>query len=123
MPSPTDAAPADRRRLLLSLGVHNGVAGVLERTGLTRRCRRRACTRCPHGPFAAGGSPYYADLVAHHFEAAGAPIEAGQRCLDFGGSSGRVVRVLKAALPDVGMVRVRSDRGRHRVGAGRTSTA
>jgi SAM-dependent methyltransferase len=54
------------------------------------------------GPAAAGGSPYYADLVADALRAVNAPLEAGQRVLDFGCSSGRVVRVLAAAHPDIG---------------------
>jgi SAM-dependent methyltransferase len=55
------------------------------------------------GPLAAGGGLNAADLVADSLEAAGAPIErlAPARALDFGGSSGRVARVLQAAYPDV----------------------
>ena len=83
--------------MLLSLGVHHGVAGVLERTGLTAGDAARGGARDVRRAPGRGGSPYYADLVAHHFEAPARRIEAGQRCLDFGCSSGRVVRVLKAA--------------------------
>lgn len=55
------------------------------------------------GPLAAGGGFNAADLVADALEAAGTPIDAlaPARALDFGGSSGRVVRVLQAAWPEV----------------------
>jgi SAM-dependent methyltransferase len=98
MPETSDAL--ERRRLLLSLGVHHRVTGVLERTGLTPAEPPEGVHSMSRGPLAAGGSPYYADLVADGFETAGAPIEAGMSCLDFGCSSGRVVRVLASAFED-----------------------
>jgi SAM-dependent methyltransferase len=53
------------------------------------------------GAAAAGGSTYYADLVADSLRESGLEIADGQAGLDFGCSSGRVVRVLAAAHPGV----------------------
>jgi SAM-dependent methyltransferase len=53
------------------------------------------------GALAAGGSYYYADLVADALGATGFELQHGQAGLDFGCSSGRIVRVLAAAHPDL----------------------
>ncbi len=53
------------------------------------------------GAAAAGGSTYYADLVVDSLRQTGFGLEPGQTGLDFGCSSGRVVRVLAAAYPDL----------------------
>jgi SAM-dependent methyltransferase len=53
------------------------------------------------GPLAAGGTAYYADLVVDALDLLGIDLDAGLRGLDFGCSSGRVVRVLAAAYPNV----------------------
>jgi SAM-dependent methyltransferase len=52
------------------------------------------------GPLAGAGGLYEADLVADALLGAGARIDDVRTGLDFGCSSGRVVRVLAAALPD-----------------------
>lgn len=54
-----------------------------------------------HSPLAAGGGFYQADLVADALAAVGAPPTEGDLGLDFGCSSGRVVRVLAAAYPEM----------------------
>lgn len=94
-----NASPADRMRLLLSFGVHHRVPGVLERSGLTAAEPPDAVHSMGRGAAAAGGSPYYGDLVAEAFETAGFPLASATSGLDFGASSGRVVRVLAAAYP------------------------
>ena len=100
--SPTHLAEgAERRRLVVNLGVHHGVTGVLERTGLTQAMPPGDVHSMARGPRAAGGSLYYADLVVDGLAEAGFEISRGMRALDFGCSSGRVVRVLAAAYPDV----------------------
>jgi SAM-dependent methyltransferase len=53
------------------------------------------------GAIAAGGSYYYADLVVDALRSTGFELEQGQTGLDFGCSSGRVVRVLAAAYPEI----------------------
>jgi len=95
------AGELDRRRLLLSFGVHQELPDFLEPTGLRADAPPSDVHSMGRGPAAAGGSPYYADLVADALGAAGAPLEKGQRVLDFGCSSGRVVRVLAAAYADI----------------------
>lgn len=50
---------------------------------------------------AAGGSTYYADMVIDALETSDFELAPGARGLDFGCSSGRVVRVLAATYPDV----------------------
>ena len=95
------AGDLDRRRFLLSFGVHHELPGVLDRTGLRPDSPPAEVHAMGRGPAAAGGSPYYADLVSDALRSVGAPLAAGERALDFGCSSGRVVRVLAAAYPDV----------------------
>jgi glycosyltransferase involved in cell wall biosynthesis/SAM-dependent methyltransferase len=91
----------ERKRLVLALGVHRGLPGVLARTGLTAGLPPKKVHLLGRGPLAAGGSTYHADLVVSALSAAGLEPGAGMRGLDFGSSSGRVVRVLAAAYPDL----------------------
>jgi SAM-dependent methyltransferase len=95
------AGDLDRRRFLLSFGVHHELPGVLDRTGLRPDSPPADVHAMGRGPAAAGGSLYYADLVSDALRSVGAPLAAGQRALDFGCSSGRVVRVLAAAHPEL----------------------
>jgi SAM-dependent methyltransferase len=95
------AGPLDRKRFLLSFGVHHELPSFVERTGLRPDAPPSNIHSMGRGPAAAGGSPYYADLVADALRAAGAPLADGQSVLDFGCSSGRVVRVLAAAHPKI----------------------
>ncbi len=53
------------------------------------------------GPEASGGGLWFADLIVDAAARAGAPIAAGQRVLDFGCSSGRVLGVLGAWRDDI----------------------
>ena len=95
------AGELDRRRFLLSFGVHHELPGFVEGAGLRPDAPPSEVHSMGRGPAAAGGSPYYADLVADALRAAGAPLADGRRVLDFGCSSGRVVRVLAAAYPGI----------------------
>jgi SAM-dependent methyltransferase len=92
--------PASRRRLLVSLGVHHQIPGVLERTGLTPAMPPEDVHSMARGAAAAGGSLYYADMVVDGFAAGGFEPAAGTAILDFGCSSGRAVRPLAAAFPE-----------------------
>lgn len=89
----------DRHRALLSLGIHLDVAAVAERTGLPTVQPPEDVHAMARGPLAAGGGLYEADLVVDALASAGVDIAAVGSALDFGCSSGRVLRVLANAYP------------------------
>jgi SAM-dependent methyltransferase len=91
----------DKMRFLLATGIHYEVLGVLAKTGLVPAAPPESVHAMGRGPLAAGGSYYYADLVMDALNAAGASVPNDSHALDFGCSSGRVVRVLAAAFPGV----------------------
>lgn len=94
------ASEVDRRRIALAMGTHARIPGVLESTGLRFDEPPEDVHSMARGPLSAGGSIYHADLVVAALQGAG--VEIGRlSVLDFGCSSGRVVRVLQAAYPDV----------------------
>lgn len=96
-----DATEGDRRRLLLALGVHLDVDDVVERTGLPTVQPPEDVHAMARGPLAAAGGLYEADLVADALAGVGVPVARQRSALDFGCSSGRVLRVLAAAYPEV----------------------
>jgi SAM-dependent methyltransferase len=95
------ADPSERRVLALHFCVQYGAPGVLEKTGLSNAEPPADVTAMARGSLAAGGSFYYGDLVASTLEQSRVDLSRTQRVLDFGCSSGRVVRVLAAAYPHV----------------------
>ncbi len=96
-----DAWPPDQRQMLtLAFGVYHGVDGVLARTGLSPVMPPDTVHAMARDALAAGGGYWYADLVGDGLRAAGAHLADVRDGLDFGASSGRVVRVLAAAHPD-----------------------
>jgi glycosyltransferase involved in cell wall biosynthesis/SAM-dependent methyltransferase len=94
------AGAGERRRLILIFGVWNGVEGVLERSGLTRALPPEDVHAMARGYLSAGGDLYYADMLAAALRRVGGAMEEVERGLDFGSSSGRVVRAVHAAWPD-----------------------
>ena len=96
-----NADPAVRPYLTLHFGAYHGVTQILDKTGLSASMPPDEVHAMARGPLAAGGDPYIADLVVEAVERAGGSLRPGMRGLDFGCSSGRVVRMLAAALPDV----------------------
>jgi SAM-dependent methyltransferase len=97
-----DAADAvERKRLTLAFAAHHRVDGALSRTGLSAEMPGDEVPSMARGAVAAGGSYYYADLVADALRSTGLELEPGRVGLDFGCSSGRVVRVLAAAHPEL----------------------
>lgn len=93
--------PADeslRRQLMLHFGMWLGLEAVAEKTGLSSEQPPENVHSMARGPLAAAGGLYEADLVADALLAAGRRIEDVRCGLDFGCSSGRVVRVLAAAF-------------------------
>ena len=95
------AADEHRRQVALALSIHYGVEGVPERTGLSPSAPPEEVHATSRGPLAAGGVYYYGDLVLEALRRGGMDPFAQRRGLDFGCSSGRVVRVLQAVLPDI----------------------
>jgi len=96
------ATQEERKRLMLGLGLLYSVDGFAERTGLVGAHPPAAVHSMARGMITEiGGSYYYADLVIAARAATGRPIPAGAACLDFSCSSGRVVRALAAAYPEV----------------------
>ena len=95
------ADPAERKRITLALAAHHRVDGALERTGLSADMPGPEVATMARGALAAGGSYYYADLIADALGATEFELQRGQAGLDFGCSSGRIVRVLAAAHPEL----------------------
>jgi SAM-dependent methyltransferase len=90
-----------RRMLAIHFCVHYQVPATLEKTGLSIAQPPAGVTAMGGGALAAGGSVYYADLVADALRRAGAELLSKHRVLDFGCSSARIVRVLAATYPDI----------------------
>lgn len=93
--------PITRRALILAFGIDLEVPGVAGKTGLIRAYPPDDVHSMGRGPLSAAGGLYEADLITDALGSAGISIEAVTRALDFGCSSGRVLRVLAAAFPDV----------------------
>jgi SAM-dependent methyltransferase len=89
-----------RRRLLLNLAAANGPDEILARLGLVRDEPPEDVHAMARGWLAAGGDTYLADMVIAAVQQAGGSLPDGGTILDFGGSSGRVLRVIAAARPD-----------------------
>jgi SAM-dependent methyltransferase len=96
--APDDAA---RRFLVLCAGIWLGVTTIAKKTGLGSLQPPEEVHAMARGPLAAAGGLYEADLIADALASAGTEMEGVRSVLDFGCSSGRVVRVLAAAYPDV----------------------
>jgi SAM-dependent methyltransferase len=97
-----DAADADGRAFLrVMFAVWQRAPGFLARSGLVRDDPPAGVHAMARGPLAAGGGFHAADLVAAAVAEAGLDPAALGRALDFGASSGRVVRALAPAYPDV----------------------
>jgi SAM-dependent methyltransferase len=97
-----DGAPASvRDHLKLIFGVHHRVQGVLEKTGLETAVPPDDVHAMGRGPLAAGGDFWTADLLGTAMLDAGVELADSNRVLDFGCSSGRHLRVLRAWRPGV----------------------
>lgn len=96
------ASERDRRRMTLSFGLLNGVPAIAEHTGLSAATPPNDVHSMVHGWVTEiGGSYYLADLVQSVLQDAGQSPGSGARVLDFSCSTGRVVRPMAAAYPDV----------------------
>jgi SAM-dependent methyltransferase len=93
--------PAMREALILIYGVWLGVPAAIEKTGLGAAQPPEDVHAMARGPLAAAGGLYEADLVVEALARAGAALTQVRGALDFGCSSGRVIRALAAAHPDI----------------------
>ncbi len=96
-----NAVAGNRAELMLAIAVYHEVAVVLEKTGLRADEPPDHVHAMARGLLAAGGGYYEADMIVEALELAGGSIAAVRRALDFGCSSGRAVRVLAAAYPEI----------------------
>jgi SAM-dependent methyltransferase len=90
-----------RRPLVLHYGMWFEIPAVPEQSGLLPIQPPDEIHAMARGPLAAAGGLYESDLVIDSLVGAGVPIEELRSGLDFGCSSGRVIRVLAAAYPNV----------------------
>ena len=88
-----------RKQLALVYGTWHRIPAVLEKTGLRAEMPPEDVHAMARGPLAAGGAVYYADLLGSTLARVGGIADDVRRGLDFGCSSGRVVRALAAAWP------------------------
>lgn len=93
--------PIARRVLAASLAVHHGMDEVAERTNLSAATPPETVHAMNYVSWGTGGDAGYADMIDNALRDAGTPMVAGTRVLDYGCSSGRVVRMLAARLPEV----------------------
>jgi SAM-dependent methyltransferase len=91
----------EKPHLLLQYAAHWNVEPALSRTRLSTAQPPDDVHAMARGPRAAAGATWFADLVVEAAERAGAPLRQGARVLDFGCSSGRVLRVLAAWRRDI----------------------
>jgi SAM-dependent methyltransferase len=89
-----------RQRLDLVAGTYFDVPGLGETTGLLAVRPPDEVHAMSHLAVSTGGGFYEADMMSDALGSAGMEIAAGQRILDFGCSSGRVVRAMQAAWPE-----------------------
>ena len=101
LPPPDEQDRTERLPLLLSYGMWLGVPGMAEQTGLSKVQPPEEIHTMARGPLAAAGGLYEADMAVDALRAAGGGMEEVRAALDFGCSSGRVLRVLSAAYPRV----------------------
>jgi SAM-dependent methyltransferase len=87
--------------VVLNLGAWFEIDEIAERTGLPRAQPPERVHTMARGPLAAAGGLYEADLIVSALTSAGATIEQVRAALDFGCSSGRVIRALTAAYPQI----------------------
>lgn len=90
-----------RRRLELAHAAAFGPEDVRERLGLLTAMPPDDVHSMARDWTATGGDFFLGDLVAGALAAAGAELPQGGTLLDFGSSSGRVLRVFAAARPDL----------------------
>ena len=90
-----------RRWLVLAYGAWLELPVVIEQTGLPPDQPPEDVHSMSRGPLAAAGGLGEADMIAEAITRAGVDLASSTAVLDFGCSSGRVVRAFAAAFPDI----------------------
>jgi SAM-dependent methyltransferase len=93
-----DPTPSDD--LVLTYGIWLGVQSIVDKSGLTADQPPETIHAMARGPLSAAGGLYEANMVADALVGIGLKIADVECALDFGCSSGRVLRVLRAAYPE-----------------------
>jgi SAM-dependent methyltransferase len=93
-----------KQRLAVVLTAFYEIAPALERMKLTSAEPPDEVHAMARGPLAAGGDPSIADLVISTLDQAGLELAKGATILDFGCSSGRVLRAIAAYRDDLDCV-------------------
>jgi SAM-dependent methyltransferase len=101
MPAPDTSDPTQEIPFLLAYGMWLRVPSVADKTGLTYVQPPDDVHAMARGPLAAAGGIYEADMVVDALLGVGIDAADLRTAVDFGCSSGRVVRVLAAAYPGV----------------------
>lgn len=96
-----EAAHASSRDQLLALGVWLRHPELLTRTGLVFADPPEAIHAMNRGSWNAAGGLYEANLVVDALLGVGVEMGEIERALDFGCSSGRVLKPLRAAFPEI----------------------
>lgn len=91
----------DRRRLRLAYAMHFARPATIAHLGLVPDQPPDDVHTMTRGPLASAGGIYEADLVADALASVGVEIGRLRSALDFGCSSGRVVRVLASCYPEI----------------------
>jgi SAM-dependent methyltransferase len=90
-----------RRHMILAFGIWLGVQAVIDKSGISGMQPPEQVHAMARGSLAAAGGLYEADMVYDSLASVNAELSTMHAALDFGCSSGRVVRVLAAAYPEV----------------------
>jgi len=90
----------ERVPLILSYGAWLNHPAIIAKTGLSAAQPPEEVHAMARGALAAAGGLYEADLIVNALTSAGVEMKDVSRALDFGCSSGRVLRVLQAAFPE-----------------------
>ncbi len=93
--------PGTRRHMILAFGIWLGVPAITQKSGLSAVQPPEDIHIMARGPSAAAGGLYEADMVFDALAGAGVDMATMKSALDFGCSSGRVVRVLAALYPNI----------------------
>lgn len=93
--------PTPSADLILAYGVWLGVDSICQKAGLTADQPPEDVHAMARGPLSAAGGLYEANMVADALAGVGVDLTDVRDGLDFGCSSGRVVRVLAAAYPEI----------------------